>query len=241
MPKLIGDSGQLNELNNDNVIFKSNTWFVYDIYASKNGKPVYILQGDGPRNYVVSNKKNKECLKRIYLFVYPNTSEKISLSSTQTLISYKHQFGKTVLEFSEITGIIENKNYIFLHPPRAWLDIVEFAPFPELPQNFKEKKEWETHGGIGGFDTSPWGIEADSLRAYHTKTYTLESDSIPYRIEGKQILCSKINGTFFSPNNVAVSSSSFLFNPEYGFVKISIQGLNGYLIELNLTERIFSN
>lgn len=73
-----------------------------------------------------------------------------SLAEEQTIIKYSYfnnENGRIL--FGELTGLIEDTEQLFLHPPRMYgFSILELVPFPYIKLPLNEGNEWETNISI---------------------------------------------------------------------------------------------
>ena len=153
------------------------------------------------------------------------------------MIAYKYIVNDSILKNSEMTGIMEDEDYLYVHPPRNYLDVLEYCPFPELPMPILRKMEWETHGSIyDGFNLKPWGYMDKLPNAYHTKKYQIVKDT-SVNILNQKMKCYIINGQFFDENLKFLSRAQFFFNEKYGFVFSDYYTMTGHRIMLSLKKR----
>jgi hypothetical protein len=130
------------------------------------------------------------------------------------------------------TGIIENTEHVWLHPPRYDLfSILEYSPFPEIKFPLKINNSWK------------W--ELIPGRYWVNKKYNITEDvnlSYSYIIKSK-----KMCKTYFSLNNIecyevyAYSTNNkyktnFMaeFNIKYGFISMTFINIDGGTIKLDL-------
>jgi hypothetical protein len=227
-----------NSINNNT--YKPHKEFIFDLTIKRNDTIYQIAVLDSLNYRLVScfeKRKTQHIIKKIHLYVYPNlVSDDFPLQESQTIIGYYYEFTNGVYSLKEdITGVMERKNYLFLHPPRLFLDVIEYCPFPELPIPIKQS--WETHGNIYGYNIKNWGSSDTTLNDYCTKKYTLGQDTVCV-LAGKKINCQSINGVFYNAQSKAVSSADFLFNPTAGFVRMQYKTVTKHLITFNLIKII---
>ena len=142
----------------------------------------------------------------IQLFVIPETSNQTSLDNTQTLIGYKYiNLSKNQTIAWELTGILNNKQLIYVHPPRSlFFWPLEYCGFPEI--RFDVPK-WEGNLTIFSFDKNlQYFGELDTfLDCGSVKTKFEKSSTI---IENDEII--KINVySYNSGNNELLSNGYF--------------------------------
>ncbi len=148
----------LSKYNDDNVIYKTNSEFVYqvDIKSPLNDTSYFIV-----------------------LKVIPGSL------FDQSKIKYKYYSNKNQLEkdschFWELTGLIENNKLIWLHPPRSKMKELELSAFPEIQKNegiikktWKSKihtgSDWEKYKNTS--ITSIYNYEKDTTLIFNSNKY----------------------------------------------------------------------
>ena len=144
--------------NDDNVIYKTNSEFVYQIDIKSPLKDTSYF---------------------IVLKVIPGSL------FDQSKIKYKYYSNKNQLEknscnFWELTGLIENNKLIWLHPPRSEMKELELSAFPEIQKNEGIiKKTWKSkiHTGSDWEEykntniTSIYNYEKDTTLIFNSNKY----------------------------------------------------------------------
>ena len=138
-------------MNKDNIVFVPKRKFTYS----------YTLSQENKEKLYSIIKFNRQCIEdnsidcidweisptanfdtdslypieKIVLTVFESKGH-TSLSNTQTIIKYDYLNSKGRILFGERTGVVEDSNSLFLHPPRHFgFSLTEFCPFPELRKN----------------------------------------------------------------------------------------------------------
>lgn len=247
IPENFTDSDSSNwNLNKDNIAFLPKRKFTY----------TYILSQEGSEKDLYSIVKfNRKCMKdnsvdcidweispianfntdslypveKIVLSVFESKGH-TSLSNTQTIIKYDYFNSKGRILFGERTGVVEDSNSIFLHPPRNFgFCLTEFCPFPEFRKN-QDKWTATLHIPSYWFEDARLGLGRDD---------DTELD-VEYVYKGQEevesplglLLCHKVEAT--GTSNTMQTSLAFLYHEEYGFVKLKYQLPNSYHLTLNL-------
>ena len=144
--------------NDDNVIYKTNSEFVYQVDIKSSLKDTSYFIG---------------------LKVIPGSL------FDQSKIKYKYYSNKNQLEkdscnFWELTGLIENNKLIWLHPPRSEMKELELSAFPEIQKNegiikktWKSKintgSDWEEYKNTN--ITSIYNYEKDTTLIFNSNKY----------------------------------------------------------------------
>lgn len=148
----------LSKYNDDNVIYKTNSEFVYQVDIKSPLKDTSYF---------------------IVLKVIPGSL------FDQSKIKYKYYSNKNQLEkdscnFWELTGLIENSKLIWLHPPRSKMKELELSAFPEIQKNKGIiKKNWKSkiHTGSNWEEykntniTSIYNYEKDTTLIFNSNKY----------------------------------------------------------------------
>lgn len=135
----------------------------------------------------------------------------------QTMISYSYLSKDSILDY-EITGLVENKKQIWIHPPRGFFKEMELAPYPEI--RFKRKK-WKS--GFISTRNSYKGLNQKFILIRNK--HLIKRDGVEFLLGDDFILCkevfviSKFRGQKFV--------SKMLFNEIFGFVFLDLSLING--------------
>ncbi len=179
--------------NEDNIIYKTNSSFVYEIIKDS-------IKKTTTNNYIV-------------LKVIPGSLFK------QTKIKYKYfnSFSNLIKDssyFWELTGLIENNKSVWIHPPRSQNYELEFTAFPEIKIKKDENKiqtKWKS--------ITYTGPEWDNFKNISiVSKYNLVSDTI-LNFENTKYLCQKIIA--FSTSKFGIIKSEFYFSNLIGFVQLN--------------------
>lgn len=200
--------------NDNNVIFKTNRTFVYEVNEFQRGRHLTFLL----EMVIIPGAFNVNESKIKYKYHYnPKDLDSMELIAFgfDGATSYKPEY----------TSLKEEKNDITFHPPRSkTLVCLEAAPFPSLPPKLKKgvktkeflfipKGSW---GKLGGSKIT-WRYEVDSV--------TFIKDTIPYSCIVNAVADSKKGG---------YNTLKIHFNTDSGFTKLSYRFQDSTAIDLSL-------
>lgn len=157
----------------------------------------------------------------------------VEFDSAQTAIIWSEDIEKIKKKHIS-TGIIENNHRIWMHPPRfGKFSILEYSPFPEIrfPLNINHK--WTNSLQPGRhWVNEEYNIKATDVLSYSfviekkvKKSYPFSPDLLP---------CYKV----VANSQKALNKTKFIgyFNPDYGFVEMVFENIDGSTIRLSLNE-----
>lgn len=213
------------KVDKNNIIYMIGTTFTYTINISDNGKDYYISKAN--KDSLTINKS--AALKEINLEVIkPKIFNRTNKHQTEIL--YRDKLNPT---FIVHTGLVENKENIWFHPPRmGYLRALETCPFPYIKLTKSGNNEWTDEMVIGNhWADKRWGAWEGSLLLKYQ-----------YKIVGKKILktpfgdleCIKIYST--ATSDIGQTSLTSYFNAKYGFVKLKYTLFSGTKIDLTLQD-----
>lgn len=198
-----------NRYNIDNTIYTEGRIFIYSHVKTKEG------------SIVNSNIKNLEIE---------------ILNDMRHFINYDENYNQTVMKityldsinnvlFVERTGIIENENNIWLHPPRSGdLEILQMSSFPyvKLLMPFNKKWYWELTASYKDYKNVL--IEYDYVKTKKTK------------IDTKLGVLSGVCIISNTKSSIGKYKSEFIFNENYGFIYLDFENFDGTHDILKLEE-----
>lgn len=145
----------------------------------------------------------------------------------QTKVKYEYVMNDSVFHW-EVTGLVEDKKSIWIHPPRSLVPDFEFSPYFEIKYN---KLQWKS--GFLVFNNNDDKIADDKrIRIKHSHIKSGKDSVFPYN--NNLVLCNKIN--IASQFKDKTYHSEMLFNDSLGFVRIDIKLINGESYSLELVE-----
>lgn len=197
-------------INSDNSIFKPNREFIYLLKTTVS-----------PKNFRERIPQDSSDVLEVPILL--NLKVLPECFFNQTRIKYEYIVGDSV--YSEITGLVENKNRVWIHPPRSLIKEVSYSPF--FDYRVKTSKWRETTVVVGNSD-----VNISDRKVIWAKTkYSVANDTI-FRFDGVDLKCKKIQVTTKHKN--ARYQSVMLFNDKLGFVSIDVHFINdkSYSLEL---------
>ncbi|NOU62303.1 hypothetical protein [Marinifilum caeruleilacunae] len=140
--------------------------------------------------------------------------------------------GRDVFAVNNSTGVIDNAEKIWIHPPRHDIYYVhEFTPFPEVRFPLKAGKQWINNFGYV-WSSEELNIPAGVKVKPH---YTIESQYEEYsKILRRNITCYKIMATIH--NSFITSKWIGVFNEELGFIKMEFQNTDQSITIMTLED-----
>lgn len=218
---------QSNECNLDNQIYLPGREFIYDYYYRKNGKNFKF------------DFSNKETGLASCDYKFENTVQTFSykilqgnfMGQTQAWFGYRSATD-TIQNF-EISGIIENKMNVWLHPPRSdMFGMLEIAPFPFIRFPLAIGTAWSDSLEIGDhYSDRRWAKWEGSITNQTQRKIT--GKEIVSTAFGK-LLCYVVKS--WSSSELGISTSTAYFNEKYGFVRMEYGNIDGSELILSLVK-----
>ena len=221
--------------NHDNQIYIPGTKYIYNFTYTK-GKKEFYMKGvpDTEEWSLIPFKEKSGKINKIYLDVRSGLSpfiEKIP-DYNQTVIKYDYLLENGKVWNNEMTGIIENKKNIWIHPPRMGLfQILEMAPFPFINwDTLKKNKPWTWSLTYGSHYANPlWMTWQGNI---NSKTTYIPNGIKKIQTPLGDLACYEINST--SHSRLGNTQLKFFFNETYGFVRLEYVNIDQSKIILNL-------
>jgi len=139
---------------------------------------------------------------------------------------------KELLEKIGSTGVIEENNRIWLHPPRQGeFKILEYSPFPEIVFPINGNQQWFRELSLSKY----WENKEYNLKGTDILKFVYEyrgSKKIRLIFNNGDVDCSEIYAT--SMNLESRTSFSGLYCKKYGFVKMEFENVDKSKIILEL-------
>lgn len=214
-------------IDSNNKIFKIGNALVYDYVVIENNTEYKLsyIAGIPDNKFELINRSIDTIASKIHLII-PKVKKSDRTNRNQTEIKYMY-----APEFSFIsgTGVVENENNIWLHPPRSGIfAALETCPFPYVKFPTKIGKEWKEKMKIGDhWSNEKWGIWTKKL-----------SLSYKYKITGK----TKVNTNFgeidcyviesFAESAIGESKLISFFSEKFGFIRLEYEMVTGLKINL---------
>jgi hypothetical protein len=216
-----------NECNLDNQIYLPGREFIYDYYYHKDGKSYKFdfsnhETGLASCDYWLDNT--------VFSFSYKIMSGQFM---GQTRAWYGYYGPRDTIQNFEISGIIENKKNLWMHPPRSEMfQMLEIAPFPFIRFPLEVGTIWTDSLGIG-----------DHYSDYRwTKWEGSIVNQTQRKITGKEIvstafgklLCYVVKS--WSTSRIGTTSLLAFFNEKHGFVRMEFTNIDGSELLINLVK-----
>lgn len=215
------------DVDSDNKIFKIGKAFIYDYEIIENDS-VYKMSYIGglpDRKFKLINRNSDTINSRIHLIVSKfEKSEKTNKNQTEIDYLYFPDFA-----YISGTGIIENENNIWLHPPRDGLfSALETCPFPYVKFPVKIGKEWKDKMKIGDqWCNEKWGVwKKKLLLSYGYKT----TQKTKINTKLGELECYVIEST--AKSEIGESKLKSFFSEKYGFVRLEYEMVTGLKVNL---------
>ncbi len=211
-----------NKYNENNIVFKVGTEFKYAYqYISPENETYLFKLTNSDWEFVKPTESDSLTVKHITIkALNRNPMGQRMPDYNQTNLSYKLD---KKASFS-MSGVIENENNIWMHPPRQNLfRILELNPFPYIKAPYEVGTQWNWQLKIG----SNWGDE-------RWKTWEGVIENLyDYKITAKEKLqtklgildCFKIEST--ATSEIGETSLTSYFHEKYGFVKLNYINIDG--------------
>ena len=243
----------IHKYSSDNISYKLNSTFIYDYYYLDNTgkKKKFLLKEDwsfdNPMNLANYENPTERTIDKIKLVVDDNLKNFSIHDSTytQTVFSYYYLNGsiedtlfKDFYNGSEMTGIIDNKKNLWMHPPRNYsFKILELNPFPFYYLD-ESVNSWSWSLEVGGFYLDQRWIRSENKKNISIKyDYTRLKDETLITPLGN-INCKVVYSTATSKydNTLMKTYLKSYYNAKYGFVKLEYTNINNSKIYFDLIE-----
>ena len=151
----------------------------------------------------------------------------------QTIIQYDYLTETGNAPFTGSSGVIENENNIWMHPPREkYFRILELNPFPFIKAPYEIGNEWDWTLTIGsGWADERWKVWEGQIENLYKYKIT---DKKKIKTELGEIECFVIEST--ANSRIGETKLVSYFNTEYGFVKLDYTNIDGSKTNLELTD-----
>jgi hypothetical protein len=213
----------------DNKIFKSGRALLYQLSVYESGDKKQLVFSDTDWDLEeISKESSKDQVNRIiYLTASANRSKRTNKRQTEVIIGFEPQ-GKTF----QNTGIVENAQNIWLHPPRSrFFKILELCPFPYVKLS-SDDLEWKDKIKID----QKW---QDRRWATWEGDQTIDLNYVNKGFKNIETHLGEFSCLITKSTAKSTVGESFLttyFNSELGFVKMEYEILGRYKVRLELVE-----
>ena len=233
-----------NRYNQDNELYKVGKKFTFTYaYQDKTGRKMLMAKADTASQngvawkLVPAEQRNDKSISQIILSVVPGLMPFIQIfpGYNQTVILYDFKLVDGGSWSNEMTGVIENRKNLWLHPPRTGLfAILELNPFPYIKQPLKVGAKWTWKLAFG----EQWADKRWLLWKGKNE------NAIRYKVTGKSLVASKL-GTLpcyvvESEATSALGSTKLVayYNAKFGFIKLDYTNIDksSLILELQSVE-----
>jgi hypothetical protein len=229
-----------NRYNQDNEIYKVGKKFTFTYaYRDKTGSSMLMTKVDTVSQHgiawklVPAEQRADKSVTQITLSVVPGLMPFIQIfpDYNQTVILYDFKLLDGSSGTNEMTGVIENRKNLWLHPPRTGLfSVLELNPFPYIKQPLKVGAEWKWKLAFG----EQWADKR--WLVWKGKN----ENTIHYKVTGKSLITSKL-GAFNcyiveSEATSALGSTKLVayYNDTFGFIKLDYTNIDKSSLTLEL-------
>ena len=221
--------------NINNIIYTIGKKFTYSYFYQNTkgekflikGKEVLQPKGKSIYDWEFVNLEKQDNESVSYLILKPssgNPFEKYVPDYNQTVIGYDYLMNNGQSLTMELTGAIENKINVWIHPPRdKFFAILELNPFPYIKAPFKIGTKWNWKLDIGDrWSDKRWLEWKGSIE-----------NNYDYEIKGKKNISTKLGNLkcyiVYAKAKSIIGETELIsyFNPKYGFVKLEYKNIDG--------------
>lgn len=230
-----------NFFNLDNHIYKPGLEFKFSYLIIKNGDTLLVRvnkrSDTKTSNWTFVKNRDADSLTIQYLSFkildgYGGLDQ-LFPDFSQTVIQQNYYSANNLL-FEGLTGLIENKLNIWLHPFRGkYFSVLEFSPFPYIKFPAKQNLNWTW---VLNDISERWSDKR--IIEYSGKQHA----NYQYKITGKKYLstsfgllnCFVIKAT--AKTSLGNTKLTAYFNSDYGFIALDYLNIDDSIIEIKLTE-----
>lgn len=212
------------KVDKNNKIYQIKNRYNFDVEIKIDNKNYYLSK----INIDSLTSSTNDAIKNIALEVLKPKLFEGRTNKNQTEISY---YSIPNLMFKNSTGLVENNQNIWIHPPRfGFLRSLETCPFPYIILNKPIGYKWNDAMSIGNYwSDKRWGTWDNRLLLKYN-----------YEIIGEEIIKTPLGNLkslkVYSSATSEIGKSILIsyFNETYGFIKLEYTLFNGIKIDLNL-------
>lgn len=246
------DSTDSNFFTNDNLIYKANWEYLFEVSIISSGKDSLLMKdsiitknlNEDPLSVeqhwklVPKNNGGSQVVRYLGVRVIPGNfpfAEMIP-DYSQSIVELNYYDENLTLIFNETTGVIENSKNVWLHPHRRkFFRILELNPFPYVVLPLEVGSEWS------------WTLEiGENWSDYRWKTWKGSIvNKYSYKVEAIEniqtnlvdsIACFKVVSN--AKSAIGITHLTAYYNETLGFVKLMYTNIDQSQVILNLTRII---
>ena len=245
----------------DNISYKLNSTFIFDYYyIDLDGQKKKFLRSENessktnPLNLASLDNKSDSVIGKIKMHVDDDNEMFVRFDSsyTQTTFMYTYldktlRMPDTLCEYlkkknpgmacgDEGTGIVDNKKNLWIHPPRTFtFKILQLNPFPFYYRD-ETVKSWSWSLETGGSYLDPRWINSQRNITINYTYHRLPDEIIETPLGKLQCKVTDGSGTCKLKNGVLKTSLKSFYYPNYGFVRLEYENINGTKLVMQLIE-----
>lgn len=229
-----------NRYTENNQIYLPGRAFVYDFqHLTEAGQTQSFKDGKDPEKWATSwafvEPDAENAVKQVIITSRSGLSPFVESipDYNQTIVSYDYPDATGNSSFNSMSGVIENEQNTWIHPPRdKYFRILELNPFPFAQAPFEVGTSWDWSLRIG----AAWGDERwKTWEGVIENKYQYEiKEKKLYQTALGEIECMEIQAT--ATSDLGETQLISLFNTEYGFVKLDYTNIDGSKTLLELVE-----
>lgn len=229
-----------NRFTKNNITFSEGTVFTYDFeHITQTNQKLLFTKDERVEDYkfdwkfVPMDSANENTVTSIKITVMPGLDPMIQFQPdyNQTILKYECHTENGKAFSNSMSGVIENENNIWMHPPRdKYFRILELNPFPFINAPYEVGNEWEWTLGIGsGWGDVRWKVWEGRIENKYKYKIT---DKKKIKTALGEIDCFVIEST--AKSRIGETQLTSFFNPEYGFVRLNYINIDGSKTNLEL-------
>lgn len=219
----------------DNKIYSVGQKFTYSYYhQTTDGKKYLIAKGEQIKRgdyfinswkFIEIDNQNAETIKNIILT--PNSGNPFKDQNpnyNQTAILYDYVQNNTSSFAREITGAIENRINVWIHPPRSsYFKILELNPFPYIKTPYQIGNKWNWKLEIGDHWSDKRWMEWKGSITNHYQYEIVDKKKIPTNLGVIECYLIRAN----AKSQLGETELLSYFNKVHGFVKLEYRNIDG--------------
>ena len=229
-----------NRFTKNNITFSEGTVFTYNFeHISPTNQKFLFTQDESVDSrkfawkFVPMDSVNENTVTSIKITVMPGLEPMIQFHPDydQTSIKYECYTENGKASINSFSGVIENENNIWMHPPRdKYFRILELNPFPFIKAPYEIGNEWEWTLKIGsGWGDARWKVWEGNIENKYK--YKITDKKIIKTVLG-EIDCFVIEST--AKSSIGETKLTSFFNPDYGFIRLNYTNIDGSKTNLEL-------
>jgi hypothetical protein len=215
-----------NKVDDNNTVYTYGKEFVYSITITKEGKRLHLSKND-LNDFKLTENPDSLRISEVHLnIIKADASKRTNKNQTEIYYSYEPN-----PKYISATGIVENENNVWLHPPRSgFFKSLETCPFPYIKLKKPIGYQWKDGMKIGEqWSNKIWGEWKGTLSLQYE-----------YQLIGEEKISTKmgeINCIIIeskASSVIGINKLNAYYNDQHGFVILHYTFSNGVEIRLNL-------